>query len=554
MSKAHVISLLALGTLLTACAPRTVPLPEAGQVSAASPPPAETARALPTGSEPGTAMPTIGDIEKRRAAYEEKYREWQALAKQLAAGGQESPAPLPQCLRMASSLHDSYSRLREQAAAAPAAAGQPGPPRLDPWEVLRADIVYLESECDAVYQQLSGKLESMPQEQMAPVAKLEVVVGRYVEEQQYEEALVAYRNLERRFPGWQPSFSTRRAYGQALLHSGQLDKAAPVLREVLPHLPPAEQLAAKRLVADLLWATYKHEEAKSLYQSLAYQFGNWKDDERWVADQLALLENLDTRSEEMAAYIALLRIYLTFDGRRLPAGLEGKVAQTAQKFPGSMIAERGRQLLQRATEQSRSWQDRRLAAAEALVAERRFAEARASLKELEQKELPPATGERVRRLIDETLLAETRAQEQERLVQERDLTGRWEEASHLLDLEQYDEASRILTTLLGTDYEPQAKGKLRDAGNRAASEVRRQAATLFVKARESSNPERKLEFLLESRRLLKTIIEKYPEADVIDKVARNLEAIDQQIRQLNPALLLEPPASAVPAGLEAGSR
>ncbi|MEJ2032160.1 MAG: hypothetical protein P8Y63_03785 [Deltaproteobacteria bacterium] len=608
MNKARFISLLALSGLLAACTPRAVVLPEARQNPATSAAPPSDAKQVPMVQperpQEGT-MPAIYDIDKRFSVYKKKVEEWQAAAEQLApeagtkleatevtggrtageqettgravtaeeqetdrqeatigqgatiaqaAGEREVEAPWRQCLRMASSLYDSYSRLREQAAPSRTGSALPEQPPLDPMEVAHADIVYLESGCDAVYQQVTEQLENKTREPIASVAKLEVVIPQYVQEKRYEEALVAYRNLERRFPDWQPSLPTRRAYGLALLHTGQVDKAALVLQKILPQLGPAEQIVAKRQLADLLWATNHFDEAKSLYQSLAHQFRAWKDDEEWVADQLSLLENLDNQSEEMAAYVQLLRIYVTFDGREVPKGLEKKVMQIADRFPGSMIAERGRQLLQHVQEQSQGWANRRLAAAESLVAKQQFTEALTILNDLEQRELPPSAAEQVRQLIDETHLAMAKEKEKEKMRQEQDLASRWDEGTHLLDLEQYDEASKVFTSLLGTEYERQARDKLKETANRAASEMRRQAAGLFVKARGTSDPDRKLDYLLESRRLLKTIIEKYQEADIISKVMRNLEVIDQNIRQLKPDAALAPiprPASAAGLGTAA---
>ncbi|MDA8164909.1 MAG: hypothetical protein M0017_07760, partial [Desulfobacteraceae bacterium] len=297
MSKARILSFLTLGSLLAACAPMTGPPP---------------APALPA-PKPGPVMP-VGQIDQRLAAYTQKYNEWQAVAGRQTASGQEAAAPWAQCLRMAGSLRESYGRLREEATQVPAAAARPGQPPLDPWEVLRADIGYLESGCDPLYRQLKAEAVSAASEPTASVPEPEAAVVRLVGEHRYEDALAAYRSLEQRFPDRQPSLPARRAYGMALLYTGQVDKAAAVLGEVLPRLPEGGQPAAKRLSADLLLATYQLDKAKALYQSLSVQFAAMKEEEQWVADQLALLENPDSRADEMAAYIDILRLYLTFDG------------------------------------------------------------------------------------------------------------------------------------------------------------------------------------------------------------------------------------------------
>jgi hypothetical protein len=539
---------------LAACAPQRprVQLPEKQPGSA----PVELPRAAaepgdvaqPGGSEARKDLPDTSYLEKRLFAYEEKYLQWQAVASKLVTGvqGIDDAGQWQRCQLYIGTLYDHYDRLREQAALPPGKPGRFQKPPVDPWEVLRADISYLESDCDAVYERVRAQLTQHERELSEPARKLEGVIGTYGENSQYQDVLAAYRNLERRFPGWQPSLKTRHAYGLALLRTNHLDKAGPVLREILPQLEPAEQLALKRLFADLLWATYQFDEAKTLYQSLAYHFGSWKENEHWVAEQLAILENVDNDSEEMAAYVSLLRVYLPFDGRHLPEGLEAAVARITDQFPGSIISQRARQILQSTRDLAKGWVLNQLASVTALKEQKQFPKAIAILKNLQQQELPRETRQSVQLLMDEVLLAEATEDEKNRLLQEQDVTSRWEEASHLFDLDQFDEANEILATLLGTEFEDRARSRIKEAGNRAAADLRRQAAGLFIKARESVNPERKMAFLLESRRLLKTIMDKYPEVDIASNVVRNLQVIDQHIIELNPDMVLEP------AGPQAG--
>jgi hypothetical protein len=547
--RAHqVLFLLAMVIALAACAPHRpgMQLPPAKlPVSAPVEAPASAAgdATQPEGSETRTDLPDTSYLDKRLFAYEEKYLQWQAVAKKLAAGPQEidDSGQWQRCLLYIGTLYDHYDRLREQASLPEGKPGRFRKKAVDPWEVVRADISYLESDCDAVYERVDAQLAQHEMELSEPARKLEGMIVTYGENLQYKEVLAAYRNLERRFPGWQPSLRTRHAFGLALLRTNQLDKAGPVLREILPQLETAEQLVLKRLIADLLWATYQYEEAKTLYQSLAFHFGYWKENEYWVADQLAVLEKVDNNSEEMAAYVALLRVYLAFDGRHLPEGLEEAVKRINDRFPDSIISQRARQILQSTRDLAKGWVQNQLASITALKEQKQFTEAIALLKNMQQEQLPGETRQLVQRLMDDVLLAEANENEKNRLRQEQDVASRWEEASHLFDLDRFDEANEIFATLLGTtEYDGQARSRMKEAGNRAAADMRRQAASLFIKARESVNPERKMAFLLESRRLLKTIMDKYPDADVASNAVRNLQVIDQHIIELNPDMALEP--------------
>ena len=59
--------------------------------------------------------------------------------------------------------------------------------------------------------------------------------------------------------------------------------------------------------------------------------------------------------------------------------------------------------------------------------------------------------------------------------------------------------------------------------------MRRKAAGLFLKARNTSDPVAKKQFLMQSRDLLRQAIEEYPQADIIDKIKQNLQVLEEQI-------------------------
>jgi hypothetical protein len=370
MNKLRILFVLMIVFTLAACVPQG---PRVQTLPGKRPAPPETARrptdgsgaVRPDGPVAGREQADIAYLDERLSAYEEKYQKWQALAGQMGRGKQEidGAGQGKQCLRYAGTVFDYYDRLREQATLPAGATGRFKKKAVDPWEASRADIAYLESDCDTVHEQIRERLAQRDRELSEPARKLEGVIAAYVENRQYNEALAAYRNLERRFPGWEPSLKTRHAYGLALLRTNQLDQAGQVLREVLPQLEPGEQPAVKLLLADLLWATHQFEEARDLYQSLAYQHASRKESENWVAQQLAVMEQVDRGSEEMAAYISLLQIYLAFDGRQPPPGLEDAVARIQARFPGSIISQRAQQILQATGNQATSWVNEQISAA-----------------------------------------------------------------------------------------------------------------------------------------------------------------------------------------------
>ena len=141
----------------------------------------------------------------------------------------------------------------------------------------------------------------------------------------------------------------------------------------------------------------------------------------------------------------------------------------------------------------------------------------------------------------EAQLEETRQQARQVRFQlkEQQEVSQWQQAIELFERRDYDAAIIVFTGLLQGDYGLRAAEKLAEAANLAAAEMRRQAASLFVKARKIEDPEQKKEILMQSRERLLGLLAKYPQIDLLDKVKQNLQVLEEQIRKIDPDLLLE---------------
>lgn len=109
----------------------------------------------------------------------------------------------------------------------------------------------------------------------------------------------------------------------------------------------------------------------------------------------------------------------------------------------------------------------------------------------------------------------------------------WEKAVNLLGLRRYEEAIQAFAALRGTEYDGQARARIAEAENLAAFEMRRTAAALFVQAGKAGSADRQRRLLLESRTILREILEKYPEVESRDKILQNLETLEKQLRTLD---------------------
>jgi hypothetical protein len=118
---------------------------------------------------------------------------------------------------------------------------------------------------------------------------------------------------------------------------------------------------------------------------------------------------------------------------------------------------------------------------------------------------------------------------------EQEQLEKWNRAVGLFDSGKYDEALGEFAGLLDTPQAAAAREKIREAQTLVATQLRRQAATIL--ARKTDDPAQKKKLLEESWALLNKIISRYPEAAIIDKVKQNQAQIENQLDQLDPALL-----------------
>jgi len=122
-------------------------------------------------------------------------------------------------------------------------------------------------------------------------------------------------------------------------------------------------------------------------------------------------------------------------------------------------------------------------------------------------------------------------------VGEQEQLEAWNRAVVLFDAGKYDEAIPALAGLVNTSYGGAAKERLLKAQTEIAKQLRSQAAGIFVKVRKAETSAQKCKLLEESWTLLNIIVTSYPEIAVIDKVKQNLGLVEEQLKDLDPALL-----------------
>jgi tetratricopeptide (TPR) repeat protein len=329
-------------------------------------------------------------------------------------------------------------------------------------------------------------------------------------------------------------------YGLALLRTGKFEMAAEVLSGALENMRSShEERSLRRLVADLLLASGSLEEARGHYRKLADYFESRKGDDRWVADQLALLGGVDVNAREFPLYMDALKGYISFDGHHIPLGMRELVERMEEDFRESPLSDQARQMLGQLEDLIREWAAGRLDEVDVFVANNDYVQAKALLEQMLFDDLPGRVHDTVQQSMDNLLQGEMKYQEEQRAILAQTLSALWDRAVWLLDSQKYDEAIDVFEELLNTEYDIPARANIQKAAEAASVEMRRKSASIFVKARRERDYDRKKELLRESWQLLYDITAKYPEVKLIDKVRQNLLIIEKHIELFDPLVLQE---------------
>lgn len=482
-------------------------------------------------------------VEQRLLHYETKFEQWLELSEmdledELA---EELAAIEPECLRQMERILTGYSllleRMRQNNTVSIARLAT-----IDPKNMQQLDIAFLESRCGALLAMGTfGSFAFKPERTAEPSFEdVQKTIISLVDQGDYQEALLAYSNLAHSFPGQKPFPATRISYGTALQYTGQVEAAARHFSSLLESEElVVTPLSLQREIADLLLASGNVAAAESHYDALILTHESIDAEKIWAEEQLAFLRSYDPESEEMIAYLKLLREFQTYDYREYAPELNEKIKAFATEYVGSPVAVSALRLKTFATAQLKAWFGRQLVKIDALVAEKNFAAASDILKNMSRYYLPAELQAVVQKTYYEVAQAEIQEIETQRRIQEMELNEQWDAAVNLMDSQRYELAIYAFEALQGTEYEEKAKLKIIETANQAASQMRKEAAALFVRAGKTSDFGQKKELLLASHRLLTGIPVKFPQTELLDKVQQNISILEEQIQRFDPALLEE---------------
>ncbi len=465
-------------------------------VPAPSPPPSPLLRL-------GDLLPDPAFVAARNDAYRTRVEQWRELAGSFAMYDYPLPdqAKWDQCYELLATVAKGYEQLGVMLEEdAPLAADKSA----IPFAVLRQDIAFAETQCESVFSVAAAALPGQLERYRDIVARQGGDVLRYRQQQGDPAGVIsAYENLRTANPEMAAGIEVRRIYGQALKAAGRLAEAADVLLEVAGAANAMEGWPLRLQAAEILFALGDYSAARREYQHVARFFTALKREEGNIGQMLSLLDGQDAHGRELDLFRQALYGRLVHEAGNPPEAVLDSVRQLEEEFPVSAYTEAARSLVAGMP----------LPATVAPAEEEVVSGEPAPMGEVVA---PPTTG---------------RGEE---------LESRWQEAEAMVDHMQFTEAIALFTELgMEPSWRDRAEARVVEVSTQAATEVRKEAAALFLKARRQNDPAVKSRLLLESRRLLRQVTEKYPRAEIIDKVTQNLQAIEDELRQIDPGLLGE---------------
>lgn len=483
---------------------QAVPVERESAAAPVPPPPAITEEMKP--GAPGTGIPAeswldpvvlagMSDYASARIThYQDKQSQWQGVASSFSMHDLALPQPEKwgECTGALRTIIDSYLALHSTLSSDSGFAGIVPP--VSPHAAFQQDIAFLESDCQTIFAAAAAVIPEQLQTYRQTVTdQAEEVVRYWAAQGDQEKVLEAYENMIGAGDGKGISPETRQLYARALGATGKFGQAADVLLDAAQDKDALQAWPLRLQAAELFFADGEFPRARQEYEQVAALFSSLKQADAQVETQLALLAGQHEHGQELELYRLALQGWLQYDGTTLPPELVDSVRRLEEIYPESIYARMGRALLDK------------------------------------------AGGGAPQNVYQ--AMPQPREAEMQQMQEKEALDARWRKALETLDQQQFDQSIVLFEELVDSEYHDQARAKISEAVNLAAVELRREAANLFIKARKTDAVEQKKALLLESRRLLLLVQQKYPQADIIDKVRQNQKATEEQIRALDPTLL-----------------
>lgn len=494
-------------------------------------------------SDPKSKPLSAGFVNDRIRIYQQKLDLWKQVDQQAAITNldAEQTQVMVNCFRDLQMVLNGYQNLRTLI------FQQGGDAELVDMENIiglqRQDIAFLEGSCAQLLDTTEGEGTMMMSASGSALSSIEQQINDLYQEGAYEQVVQVWSSI----PPYQKNGVDRKtvlAYGDSLLRLDEPARAAEAYQQVVDSMSADlslqdNVLSLRKKLADLYAAAGNYFAAEGQYEQFLMDYADIGRFDDWAKLQLSMLERSMKGSPELTDYSELLRGYLRANPARDGYSVVYLAERFLQQYPYSPVSPNVDIIKDEMRVAADMWFDENLAKADLLVEGKQFEDAISLLQNLPQDKLSPENQEKLKGKLDGLVLAEAVERETLKIEKMQALQSTWNEGTALAESGDSDGAIAIFNQLKGTEFDERAQERIDELSLTSAKSERRKAADLFVRSNKTDDPENKKLLLVESRQVLKDILDKYPDVEVADKVRGNIRTVEKKMNELDPMLLPE---------------
>jgi tetratricopeptide (TPR) repeat protein len=490
-------------------------------------------------------LPSMAYINDRIFEYGRKLERWKELDKQSVKRQvkEDEASEMVGCFRKLQLVLNGYSDLRNKMLRAERAATAVKMSNDSIFELEKNDIVFLEGACGRLLADAKDKGAGLNQrEDSNDMTQLETLIDRYSENHEYQEVAQTWQKIPAGQIG-RAHLRTKIHYGNALMTLNKEERAVEIYQQVVDQMSSTEQQATdlvslRKILADLYMATGNYKAAIEQYKKISDDYQNLGHLEEWSKVQLSILERSKDSGPELREYSSILRDYLGYVAEKDGYKLLWQADKFLSKYPYSPVVSNVEEIKAKVKKAADRWFDTFIAGVDKLRAEKKFQEAQDLLKTVPIDLIGPDKQLALKGKNEELSLTDAVDKEAQRMALLQDLQNQWNKGMMLAKNEKFDEAIVVFSKLLETEYSVKAREKIKELSQEAAKNERKKAANLYTRFTKTSDIENRKKLLLETHKLLKSILVKYPDADIKSKVIGNIQRVEQEMMAIDPKLIV----------------
>ena len=479
-------------------------------------------------------LPSMTYVNERLAEYGKKLDRWRELDRQSSATAvtPEESAELISCFQQLQKVMTGYSALRANMLDSMNVATKTVSVETAR-DLYKIDIDFLESRCGLMLTEKppSAKIADGPLQATGDTLLRNYAAGNYETAAQLWQALPADQGVRLRV-------SAQNAAAQAMLRQGDENGAAAIYKNVLQRLDDEDSpdtLELRRRLADISFATGNSSEALRQYRQMDSDYKKLSNSADWAKRQAAMITTGQRGLQ--GAYADLMRRWLVYVPQRDGFTISTLADNFLQSYPHSPVDDNVEYIRDDTKAKAENWINGLVSEADKLAARKKFQAAAKVIDSVPTNIIESEHQSVLKGKSEEINFAAAVDKETTRQEREQDLQRKWNSGLLLAQNGRYDEAISVFTELETTEVADKAKDKVRELNLQAAQNDRRKAADLYQRYKKTPDITLKKRLLLESRRILKDILVKYPDTEIAAKVSSNIERVEQEMGSLDPSLL-----------------